>query len=307
MKLPFGWIGLGLGCAIAGAAVGAVKLRNERPIVVINGEKITRGLFMAELERTHGAEILRRMMREKLVTQEAKKKGLTPTHEQVQAEINEMRQAEPDLDRQLRINGKSMEDLVSDVHGRLALAHLIASDVKLTDTEVKALWTKHQKRFNRPEGRKVAMVMTRTAEIGDKARRLLLDGIPSEFAAQNPGMALPRGRSQLVVYRGQLPATFERQVFDLKTGAVSSVLPLGNAFAVVKVVESVPAQKKSFDEVKDRLVLSAKLQRGKKEPELLQALQKAAKIEFKSDRYKGLADASLAVPDPRATRVARAQ
>jgi peptidyl-prolyl cis-trans isomerase C len=287
--------------------VGAVKLRNARPIVVINGEKISRGVFMAELEKAHGATLLRRMMAEKLVLQEAKKKGVVPTPQQVQTEIAEMRQAEPDLDRQLRINGKTMEDLETDVQGRLAIANVVAAEVNLPEAEVKKLWATHQRKFNRPEGRKVAMVITKTAEIGAKARRLVTDGIPTEFASQNYGMALPRGRSQMVVYRGQLPPSFEQQVFSLKPGAVSSVLPVGNAFAVVKVLETVPAQQKRFEDVKDRLVLAAKVQRGKKEPELIQALQKSAKIEFKSDRYKGLADASLAVPDPRSTRVARAR
>src|SRR5690242_1114469 len=87
MKAWFGWIGIGIGVAIAGASAGALKLRNERPIVVVNGEKISRGQFIAEMEVTDGANVLRRMIREKLIRQAAAKKGLTPTPAQVQAEI----------------------------------------------------------------------------------------------------------------------------------------------------------------------------------------------------------------------------
>ena len=57
----------------------------------------------------------------------------------------------------------------------------------------------------------------------------------------------------------------------------------------------------------DRLLLTARLQKGKSQPELVQALQKQAKIEFKSERYAGLKDTALAAPDPRATRMARAR
>src|SRR6266849_3323267 len=133
MKAWFGWVGIGTGLVIAGASMGAVKLRNERPIVVINGEQISRSRFLAELEAQQGANVLRRMMQEKLVLQQAAKKGLMPTPAQIQAEIAEMRQADPDLERQLRLSGKTTADLEHDSQGRLAAAHLIAADVKLSD------------------------------------------------------------------------------------------------------------------------------------------------------------------------------
>ncbi len=307
MKAWFGWLGIGIGFAIAGAAVGVVKLRSERPIVVVNGEKISRSRFLAELEVSQGSNVLRRMIQEKLVMQQAARKGLLPTPAQVQAEIARLREAEPDVDRQLRLNGKTPEDLESDLRGRLAAANLIAAEVKLPDSEIKKLWAEHPKQFNRPEARKIAMILTKTAAIGDKTRRSMAAGASAEFVSQNAGMALPGGQSQIVVYRGQLPAAVEKQVFAMRTGEVSPVLPIGKFFTVIKVLEQIPAHQKSFDEVKDRLALVVKLRKGKSEPELIQALQKEAKIEFKSDRYKGLADTALAAPLPHPLRVARAK
>src|SRR5262249_31214256 len=107
MKSWFGWVGIGTGIAIAGASVAVVKLRLDRPIAVVNGEKISRGLFVAEMEKSDGASVLRRMIQEKLVMQQAQKKGLMPTTQQINAEIEDMRQADPDLDRQLRLRGKT--------------------------------------------------------------------------------------------------------------------------------------------------------------------------------------------------------
>jgi hypothetical protein len=66
------------------------------------------------------------------------------------------------------------------------------------------------------------------------------------------------------------------------------------------VLETVPARQRSFEEVKEKLVVAAKLRKGKSQPELLQALQKSAKLEIKSDRYKGLEDTALPAADPRA-------
>src|SRR5689334_13517906 len=166
MKLSFGWIGIGIGVAIAGASVGAMKLRSEKPIAVVNGEKITRSNFIAAMEKEQGAGVLRRLIQEKLVLQTAKKKGLLPTTAQVQAEIGQMRETEPDLDRQLKLHGKTMEDLQSDIRGRLAMANLIAAEVTVPDADLKKLWAAHQQQLNRPEGRKISMVMTRTADIG---------------------------------------------------------------------------------------------------------------------------------------------
>jgi parvulin-like peptidyl-prolyl isomerase len=297
---------MGIGLVIAGAAIGAMKLRNERPIVVINGEKISRSRFMTELEASQGASVLRHMIQEKLVMQEAARKGVLPSPAQVQAEIANLREAQPDFDRQLRLSGKTKEELEENIRERLAEANLIAARVKLTDPEIKQVWAAHQKEFSHPEGRKIAMIVTKSAEIGDKARRSMEAGAEAAIAAQNPGMALPGGQSQLNVYRGLLPAAVEKEIFALKTGHVSAVLPAGKVFLVVKVLDQIPAHQKSYDEVKDRLLLALKLRKGMSEPELIQSLQKEARIEFKSDRYKGLADMALATPAPRSTRLARA-
>jgi peptidyl-prolyl cis-trans isomerase C len=284
-----------------------MKLRNERPIVVINGEKISRSRFLVELEASQGANVLRHMMQEKLVMQQAAKKGLLPTPAQVQAEIANLREAEPDVDRQLRLSGKTKEDLENDIRGRLAAANLIAAAVKLPDAEIKQVWAAHQKQFSHPEGRKVAMILAKSAEIGDKARRSMEAGADAAFASQNRGMGLPGGQSQINIYRGQLPRAMEKEVFAMRTGQVSPVLPMGRLFVVVKVLDQIPAHQKSFDEVKDRLLLAVKLRKGMTEPELIQSLQKEAKIEFKSDRYKGLADVALAAPLPHPVKVARAK
>jgi foldase protein PrsA len=307
MKLSFGWVGIGLGVAIAGAAVGAVKLRNEKAVVVINGEKITRRDFITAMEKEAGAAVMRRLVHEKLVFQAAKKKGLMPTDADVKAEIARMREAEPDLDRQLRLRGKTAEELNQDVRGRLAMARLIAADVKLPDAEIKKLWAEHQKQFNRPEGRKIAMILTKTEAVGTKAQTLLRAGTPAEFASQNAGMGLPGGRSQLSVTRGQLPPAIEKRVFRLRTGDVSAVMRMGKAFAVVKVLEEIPAQRKSFKEVKDRLTLAAKLGRGKNQMDLIKELQKTAKIDVQSPRYKGVIENLQTAADPQADRVAQAK
>jgi parvulin-like peptidyl-prolyl isomerase len=307
MKLSFGWVGIVLGLIVAGGSVVAVKLRNERPVVIVNGEKISRAKFVAELEKEQGADVLRRLIQERLVLQAAKRKGVLPTPAQVKAELARLREADPDMDRQLRLRGKSMEELEDDLNGRLAMAHLIAADVKVPDAEVKKLWTEYQQKFNRPEGRRVSMVVAKTSDIGEKARGLILAGTPAEFVVQSGGMALPARRSQINVYHGQLPAPIEARVFRMKKGEVSGVLPMGKVFAVVKVLDVLPAQKKSFDEVKDRLILAAKVSKGKNQAELLQDLQKTAKIDFQSHRYVTIMDQPSGPSGAPSDRMARAK
>jgi parvulin-like peptidyl-prolyl isomerase len=307
MKISFGWVGIGLGIAIAGAGLAAVRLRADRPIVVINGETISRGVFLAKLENEYGAPVLRKLMRERLVYQEAKKRNMLPSDAEVKAEIDKMREVEPDLERQLRLGGKTMNDLMVDVRGRMALANLITAKVKVPEADVKKFWNANQKQFNRPESRKIEMILAKDAPTAEKARRMMADGIPSEFAAQNPGMGLPGGRSQIVLSRGQLPPQFEKQIFNLKKGVVSPVLRMGKAHVVVKVLEELPAKKKSYEDVAKELAMGFKLRKGLSEAEFLQELQKTAKIDFKSDRYRGLADTALFAGDPRAARRAQAR
>src|SRR5262249_33965241 len=155
----------------------------------------------------------RRMIQEKLILQQAAKKGMLPTPAQIQAEVTDLRQSDPDLDRQLRLSGKTEADLEHDIQGRLAADPPVAAHRKPSDQELKQLWASHQKQFDRPEARKISMILAKTNEIADRARRSMEAGADAEFAAQNAGMALPGGRSQIIAYRGQLPPRLEKQVF----------------------------------------------------------------------------------------------
>jgi parvulin-like peptidyl-prolyl isomerase len=124
------------------------------------------------------------------------------------------------------------------------------------------------RRFEMPEGRMLARLTVRVAPRGgvDPAmqaaqdlRRRWMAGEPYEKLALETDDGKLAAMDKPKRYgRGDLPADVAEPVFALPDGAVSEPLVVGDEVHVIRVVERVPAGKKSFDDAKPEILRELK-------------------------------------------------
>ncbi|MFB5598526.1 MAG: SurA N-terminal domain-containing protein [Nitrosopumilaceae archaeon] len=107
----------------------------------VNGEQITRLELINELEKADGQRILQGLISQKLIEQEAEKRNITVSDEEVDAEIkgyeDSFSKQGQSLDTVLTIRGMTREGLKTQVKNQLTLEKMIGEEkLKVTDEEV---------------------------------------------------------------------------------------------------------------------------------------------------------------------------
>ena len=107
---------------------------------MVNGTPISRLKVISELESQAGAQTLDQLVTEVLISQEAKKRGVSVSDEEVQTEINNLRSElegqGQNLDDLLALQGISEDVLKQQFYLQLSVEKMFADGVNVTDEQV---------------------------------------------------------------------------------------------------------------------------------------------------------------------------
>jgi len=108
----------------------------------VNGSPISRFAVIKNLEQQGGKGALDGIISEKLLRQEAEKKGIVIKKEEVDARIKdiekELKSSGQSLDKLLEMQGISMKQVEEQTQLQLLLKKVLADKIKVTDAEVDA-------------------------------------------------------------------------------------------------------------------------------------------------------------------------
>jgi foldase protein PrsA len=163
-------------------------------VAVVNGEKITEGQVVAELKARWGYEVREQLISALVVEQEAKKKGLVVTPDEVEAAYQQTKQ---DVTNRGRTTGQTFEDWLAQneytqasyrqfLRIRLLLEKMVKPDIKVTDDDVAKYYEQNKQALTREEAVEVAFIAVGTHEQADKLRADIVAGkITWEKAAKD--------------------------------------------------------------------------------------------------------------------------
>jgi len=118
---------------------------------MVNNQLISRQELDRELEKQAGKQALENMIIEKLILQEAKKKGVTVASDQVDqklVEIDEQFKTQgQSLDTYLASRGQTKDDVKKQVKVQLLVEKMLGDSVKVTDEEIKDYFDKNKSMF----------------------------------------------------------------------------------------------------------------------------------------------------------------
>jgi foldase protein PrsA len=262
----------------AGAAFGILvtrqRYKSRQIVAAVNGELIQQDDLYSQLERTAGVSAMKTIMDEKLALQFAKKKGVLPTAEEVNARYDEMMK-QPGYAEQLKRSGRVPEEVKRTLRVQIAKAKVFEKDVTVTEEEIRRFYTENTNRkdpnarYYTPETIQLAVIVTKTEAAAAKARSDIQHGIQFSTAAktysvddaskQTGGQVglITRGRTQAA----KLPG-FEDRVFKMKIGEMIGPVFIAKMWWIIQCLNKTPEKNVRYEEVREECRQGALLLKG---------------------------------------------
>lgn len=114
----------------------------------VNGQPISRFAIIRELEKQGGQQALEKEITKSLVFQEASKKNITASKEEIDKEIakitKQIKDQGQDLNELLKAQGIAQADFESDIKMQIVVTELLGDKTKVTDKEVNDFIAKNE-------------------------------------------------------------------------------------------------------------------------------------------------------------------
>ena len=111
-------------------------------VAIVNKQPVFRWTVVKQLEQRYGNEAIDNIILNMLVKQEASKKGVTASSEEIDAEYqkieNNVKEQGQELNALLSMQGMTPDDLREQLEYKIILEKLVGSEISVTDEEIDA-------------------------------------------------------------------------------------------------------------------------------------------------------------------------
>ena len=170
-----------------------------------------------------------------------------------------------------------------------------ASKAQVTDGELRSYYDKNRDAFRQPEQVKASYILLIVDPRWDKAKKdeakKKMEGIQAKARSGEDFASLARSYSEDpsssrggdlgYVRHGQIIEPLEKALFALRTGEVSHVIEAGVGYHILKATDRKPEAMIPLDQVKDRLRVLLKQEKGLKAADAyIAGMRKKAKVQI---------------------------
>jgi parvulin-like peptidyl-prolyl isomerase len=234
------------------------------PVLLSQFESYLRAVSEEDIPLVEGevkSALLEQLIEELLLLRAAEDEGIEVDPQEIQAmeagvppvpEIGPSEAAEAPVDWR----GRNPLELAAHLKVRKLMDTAILKEIEVTDEEIAAHYEQNRVYYKRPAAVDISQILVATEEQATELRAEL-DSKASRFEelAEQHSIApeATEGGHMGTFRRGELPASFESEVFELKKGALSGVVQTDFGFHIFRVNASYPAEDLSLDEVQDSI------------------------------------------------------
>ena len=260
------------GCSFAlGYGICWQRARSDREVAArVNGEEIPAAELRSELLKRFGPDVLRDLVHQRLIMQEALKRKVKIDNAQIDKRLKEMK-AQPEVQAMLKSGQVEEADLRRNLTTMGPLDALVKG--QLTLEEENQFYKQHRSELESLTVQQILLLDKAEAEkVHDEAGKA-----GSDFAALAKKYSLDsRTRSQggLLgeVHRGELEPELAETLFALKPGQISDTIESEDGIHIFRVVSSKTGLDELRPQIQERLTAA-------KRGDFVEELRATAKIE----------------------------
>lgn len=243
--------------------VGAWSAPADEVVATVNGEQITEGDLIAELEERYGYQVREHLIVRLMVEQAAQKKNVTCSEEEIDEAFQKIEQRINDQARNpeafpdwLRQQNLTAATLRSRLRMQILLEKMVKPEVVVTEEDVNKWYEQNAPQLNQPEAMKVSFIVVNTQEEAESIRQQILAGeITWEEAAKQYNLD-PYGRENggLLGYVPRGEQKLQQMAFELREdGEISQPFQDEMGWHLVRREAYRPGGIPPFEEVEDDL------------------------------------------------------
>ncbi len=215
-------------------------------------------------------QVLENLIKTKLLTQEADKRGIKVEEEEVAAELEFFRkqyQNDATLEKTLQDRGLTLEQWKQKRKEELLLKKFVQSfgeGIEFEEKELKQYFKTHAEDFAAAEQIRVRQMVTDSREKAESLRKKLTEGGDFADLARNYSLSPDRSKGGDLGYfaRGTMPPAFDQACFGLKPKEISPVTQTIYGYHIFQLLDRKPAKNISFEEAKPVLTKILQEQKG---------------------------------------------
>lgn len=260
----------------------------EEAVAWVNGEPIRFSVFWDEIKNRYNEvteasspqqdvllvlkkKVLSDLIRERLLLQEASKRGITVTDESLDVRVEELRGGYTGSPLRKSLIKHSMDydqwrrALRENMVMEALFSHVVEGVGKVTDQEIGQYYRNHLDEFLIPEAVQLNQIVVKSRSTAQRLLRLIRKGEDFEALAAKYSIGPEKEQSgRLGTYqRGELPVPLEKAAFSTPTGKVTSLVETQHGFHLLKVVKRIPSHVQPEEEAREEIAL--KLSRERKQ------------------------------------------
>ncbi|WHX98789.1 peptidylprolyl isomerase [Neobacillus sp. DY30] len=242
----------------------SAAISKDKAVAKINGDSISKDELYDVMVEQYGAATVEQLIADKIVTLEAKKKKVTVSDEELNTEVDKLKESyggEDVFDQMLASNGTSLDALKEDLKNYLTLRKLLIPQIEITDDELKTYFDENKDSLGEAEQVRASHILVADEAAAKEIKQKLTDG--ADFVELAKEYSTDEGTKENggelgFFERGTMVTEFEDVAFALPVNEISDPVKTDYGYHIIKVEEKKEAKEANFDdskaEIKETLI-----------------------------------------------------
>lgn len=243
----------------AGTAITAYAIAAKDVVATVNGEKITKDDLYQVLSKQYGSSVIKTLINNKIIEQEAEKENVKINEKDVKKELNKFIEeygGEDTFNAALEQSGLTLADFKTDIRNYLKVKEILSPKIKITDKEMKEYFEENKDDYKQQEQVEASHILVDTEEKAKEIKAKLDKG--EDFATlakeNSTDTASAEDGGKLGYFgKGEMTEEFEKAAFAMKSGEISEPVKTDYGYHIIKVTGKKEEKEANFKDVKDEI------------------------------------------------------